>query len=43
MVEIAIAIFLGLWLSGASFLAYKRLKREYKVVFDKQEGKEDEQ
>ena len=38
--EIAIAIFLGLWLSGASFLAYRRLKREYKVVFDKQEEKE---
>lgn len=43
MVEIAIATFLGLWLSGASFLAYKRLKREYQVVFDKQEGKENEQ
>lgn len=38
--EIAIAIFLGLWLSGASFLAYRRLKREYQVVFDKQEEKE---
>lgn len=32
--EIAIAVFLGLWLSGASLLAYRRLKREYKVVFD---------
>lgn len=32
--EIAIAVFLGLWLSGASFLAYRRLKREYKEVFD---------
>lgn len=32
--EIAIAVFLGLWLSGASYLAYRRLKREYKVVFD---------
>ena len=43
IMEIAIAIFLGLWLSGASFLAYRRLKREYKVVFDKQEEKEVEQ
>lgn len=32
--EIAIAVFLGLWLSGASFLAYRRLKSEFKDVID---------
>lgn len=27
--EIAIAVFIGLWLSAASILAYRRLKKDY--------------
>ena len=38
--EIAIAFFIGLWLSGASFLAYRRLKKEFKEVIDNNEGEE---
>ena len=30
--EIAIAVFLGCWLSGFSFWAYKQLKADYKDV-----------
>ena len=38
--EILITVFLGLWLSGASFVAYRRLKKELKVVFDSKKEKE---
>lgn len=38
--EIAIALFLGFWLSGASLLAYRRLKGEFKEVIDNKEGEE---
>lgn len=38
--EIAIAIFIGIWLSGASFLAYRRLKSEFKEVIANKEGEE---
>ena len=27
--EIAIAVFLGCWISAAGFLAYRRLKKDY--------------
>lgn len=28
--ELAIALFIGVWIAGFSFLAYKYLKKEYK-------------
>lgn len=28
--EIAITIFIGVWLSGFAWLAYRQMKREYK-------------
>ena len=42
--EIAIAVFLGLWLSGFALWGYLRLKKDYKEVLkdDEPSGKEGE-
>lgn len=37
--EIAIAIFIGLWLSGFSVWGYIRMKKEYKEI-TKQQGED---
>ena len=29
MIEVIIAVFIGMWLSGAAYLAYSRLQKEY--------------
>ena len=35
MMEIVIAVFIGIWLSGAAFIAHKRLLKEYKESLQK--------
>lgn len=33
--EIVLAAFIGLWLSGASLLAYRQLKKDFKCINEK--------
>lgn len=34
--EIAIALFLGLWLMAAAYVAYRQLKCDYKDILDEE-------
>lgn len=38
--EVVIAVFLGLWLSCASFLAFRQLKKDFKENVHDREGKD---